>query len=182
MAGTVVPADYGFVILAASALGFQVLYHGARYAGGARRRFFGKTFWEQPEAKALLDEEKKITGKDKNRGGYPDMGNGRYAALLSHNDWLSFNFAQRAHLNYVEGIGSTLAFTLLGGIVYPRFCAATAAFYAVGREIYAAGYAKKGPAGRMAGAIVFDLALVALFGASLAAGWKIADVSKLLGF
>jgi hypothetical protein len=33
------------------------------------------------------------------KGGYPDMGNGRYAAKLSDDDWLKFNNYQRAHYN-----------------------------------------------------------------------------------
>ena len=35
------------------------------------------------------------------KGGYPDMGNGRYSEKLSYSDWIKFNNAQRAHLNFV---------------------------------------------------------------------------------
>jgi hypothetical protein len=123
------------------------------------------------------------TGEDKlPRGGYPDMGTGRYAALLPYASWYRFANAQRAHYNYVESVASVLTFSLLGGLHYPRFAAGATAGYVVGREVYAYLYSKKGPGARSAGALILDVALLALFGSAVASGLKIAGASKALGF
>jgi len=123
------------------------------------------------------------TGEDKlPRGGYPDMGTGRYAALLPYASWYRFANAQRAHYNYVESVASVLSFSLLGGLHYPRFAAGATAGYVVGREVYAYLYSKKGPGARSAGALILDVALLALFGSAVASGLKIAGASKALGF
>ena len=52
-------------------------------------------------------------------GGYPDMGSGRYSALLPYADWLSFNNAQRAHQNYIEGATSAVTLALVSGLKSP---------------------------------------------------------------
>ena len=52
----------------------------------------------------------------------------------------------------------------------PGFAAAAGAVYVVGREIFAAGYTNGGADKRMAGAIVLDLALVAMMGACVVGG------------
>lgn len=99
--------------------------------------------------------------------GYPDMGNGRYSQLLPIGDWIDINNAQRAHYNYVEGIASVLALLFAAGIFFPKFAAGAGATYIVGRALYTSGYKSSGAKGRGPGAIVLDLALVALFGAAL---------------
>lgn len=89
---------------------------------------------------------------------------------------------QRIHGNYVEGVSSAITFLLMGGLVYPRVSASAAAAYMLGREVFAAGYSKKGPEGRLYGAIILDLALLVMLGSAVGAGWRVAGVSKLLGF
>jgi len=54
--------------------------------------------------------------KDYPEEGYPDMGNGLYASKLDEEDWVTFNNAQRAHYNYLEGVASILALE-----VFPTF-------------------------------------------------------------
>lgn len=50
---------------------------------------------ETPGAKALLEDHKKATGESKfPRGGYPDMGNGRLAALLPYEAYYKFAVGQ----------------------------------------------------------------------------------------
>lgn len=46
--------------------------------------------------------------------------------------------------------------------------------YILGREAFAIGYASGGPNKRMLGATLIDLALVALFGATMYGGWLLA--------
>jgi hypothetical protein len=72
--------------------------------------------------------------------GYPDMGNGRYAAKLSDEDWVTFNNYQRAHYNYIEGIAVIVILTLMAGIWYPRLAVITGIAYIIGRQLYAIGY------------------------------------------
>jgi hypothetical protein len=47
------------------------------------------------------EEHKLVTGLDIEKGGYPDMGNGRYSAKLPYQEWYRFNNAQRVHNNFV---------------------------------------------------------------------------------
>lgn len=97
------------------------------------------------------------------------MGNGRYSALLTYAQWHEFNCAQRAHQNYVEQAASVVILVLAAGLYLPKFAAACGAAYMLGRALYSAGYASGGPAGRLVGAIILDIALVALF---VAAVWQ----------
>jgi len=41
------------------------------------------------------------------------MGSGLYASKLDEEDWVTFNNAQRAHYNYLEGVASILALEVL---------------------------------------------------------------------
>ncbi|OMH79252.1 Microsomal glutathione S-transferase 3 [Zancudomyces culisetae] len=92
---------------------------------------------------------------------YPDMGCGRYASKLSDKEWVEFNSAIRVHQNYVEQLPIAVGGVLLGGLYFPRFSAALGAVYVVGRFLYAQGYTKFGPKGRMAGAITANLSAIA---------------------
>ena len=169
------------------------------------------------------------------RGGYPDMGNGRFSDKLSFEDWAlcvfpsllsslpfpflcllsceltrlhhSFNNYQRCHYNYVEGVSTALTFLVcplriitsshhhintsshqhiitsshhhiitsktenpqkkkktISGLFYPQAAAAIGGLYIVGRAVFAIGYRRGGPNGRLPGALALDLALVAWLG------------------
>lgn len=91
------------------------------------------------------------------------MGSGRYTALLEYKDWYTFNCAQRAHQNYVEQAASIVILILLLGLYAPVVAAQAGLVYIIGREIYSYGYRSGGPAGRLVGAIMLDLALVFAF-------------------
>jgi hypothetical protein len=97
---------FGWVVISAAAIAAQIVVTGFRFVNGARSKAFGADFFRRAKDAGLLEEHKKATGSDKlPRGGYPDMGSGRFSALLPYGDWLAFNNAQRAHYNYVEGAG-----------------------------------------------------------------------------
>lgn len=169
--------EHGYVIIAAGLLAFQTTILGFRYAGMGRKVFNSKEFQDKAASTGLLEEHKKATGKDAlPRGGYPDHGTGRYSALLSYGDWLKFSWGQRVHGHAVENVATVFGMTILSGIVYPLYTAIAAGAYIVGREIYSAGYAKKGPDGRMAGVLLVDLAMLYLFGSCMAAGAKVAGL------
>ncbi len=164
-------------MIAGAVIGFHVIMTGFR-VGAARQKVFSKEFMASKEMSQLQDEHKKVTGEAIAKGGYPDMGNGRYSDKLSYEHYLLLNNAQRAHGNYIEGAGSIIAFTLLAGLFYPRLAASLAAAYVVGREVYTIGYTSKGPSGRMYGAIIFDLALLGLFGTAVYGGAQLAGLIK----
>lgn len=98
------------------------------------------------------------------------MGSGRYSQLLPYSSWLKFNSAQRVHANYVEGIASSLLALLGAGVFYPRAAVVAGFVFMLGREVYGIGY-MSGPSGRTAGAILLDVALVAMLGACGVGGW-----------
>lgn len=82
---------------------------------------------------------------------------------------VAFANAQRIHYNYVEGAASAILFSIVSGVYFPRYSAAASVAYMVGREAFAAGYASKtGPNNRIVGALILDLALVAMIGLSVA--------------
>lgn len=77
-------------------MAIQVVVQGFRFVGAARRAAFDGEYYRQSAVKALAEEHKKATGDAKlPRGGYPDMGSGRYSAHLSYGQWYAFNNAQR---------------------------------------------------------------------------------------
>ena len=92
------------------------------------------------------------------------MGSGRYSAKLTLEQWQDFNCAQRGHQNYVEGVATAMAIFLITGLFQTRLTIVLAAVYIVGRALYAAGYSAAGPKGRLVGAILYDIALLAGFG------------------
>lgn len=177
-----IPKEYGLVLAGAAAIGFHSLIQGGVYVGALRRKLFGDEFRASDAGKAVIEEHKKATGEESiAKGGYPDVGSGRYSAALPYADWLAFNNAQRAHGNYVEGLVPATLFPLIAGLHFPKTAAGSCLAYIIGREIYARGYAKQGADKRMAGAIVFDLALLTSFSLALCTGLRIAGGRKLLG-
>ena len=106
IAANIASPAFGYVVLAAAGISLQVLIHGFRFPGGTRGAVFGKNFHDEhksnPAYTQLLEEHKKATGEERlPRGGYPDMGTGRFAALLPYDKWLAFANAQRAHYKCV---------------------------------------------------------------------------------
>jgi len=146
-------SDYGYVIMTAGMIGFQIIITGGMISR-IRGKLFSKEFFENnfPEFKGHYP-----------RNGYPDMGSGRYSAKLSDSDWLTFNNYQRAHYNYVENVASILIFLLLSGLFYPRMSSLLGVFYIVGRFLYSLGYQTKGPRGRAIGSVFTNLSAVILF-------------------
>ena len=72
-----------------------------------------------------------------------------------------FNNAQRAHLNFVEQIATTLALVAIGGFFNPIVQASFGLAMFLGRIVYTIGYTRGGPTGRTIGAIIWDIGLVA---------------------
>jgi len=128
--------DYAWVILASAAIAFQI----------------GLTGHKVGKLRKKLDLP------------YPDMGDGRFSAKLSDQDWEEFSNHQRAHYNYVEQISSVQTVLLLSGIFYPRAAASLGLQYIIGRAAFSRGYRKHGAKGRLLGAKVQAFALLGLTG------------------
>ena len=67
--------NYGYVIIVGVLIGFQVLLIGFLFPGRAR----GQLFTEEYMKKHFGQEHINATGKEIVKGGYPDMGSGRYS-------------------------------------------------------------------------------------------------------
>lgn len=148
-----------------------------------RKAFKNQEFLNKKEVIALQDEHKKAFGTPINDMGYPDMGSGRYSALLPYSQWVEFNNAQRCHYNMVESSAPVLATVIVGGLFQPIACSILGIIYALGMIIFSYGYkSKKGADGRMIGATLRTLSTLALTGicfyhAALAGGFKLPNFS-----
>ena len=142
---------YKYVALTASLMMFHYIITGFT-AGGARGKIFTPEFMEEnfgreherhyPEGSGVALSKK---------GGFPDMGSGRYADKLSYKSWFEFNNAQRIHYNYLESVTSIVCWLLIAGMNYPKVAIAFGALYILGRIMYHIGYNTKGPNGRIIG-------------------------------
>lgn len=90
------------------------------------------------------------------------------------------------HQNYVEALPLTLALIAVNGQERPAFTAGCTAVFMIGRALYAAGYTAEGPKGRRTGALVGEVAQMALLCGALVSAYKAAPamlsgLKKLLG-
>lgn len=115
-------------------------------------------------------EHKNSTGLDIEKGGYPDMGNGRYSSRLSYEQWYRFNNAQRVHYNFLEFAVPHIVTHFVAGIYFPVVASALGVVLIIARFLYSVGYVTGGPKGRVIGAITGDLVFLAHFGLALASG------------
>ena len=148
-------SDHAILLSSIVAIAFQCLITGF-VAGGTRKRAFNKEFMERNFGEIHF----KTFGNEIGQGGYPDMGNGRYAERLDYKEWYDFNNRQRAHYNFIEHIVVILPFLLIGGIALPVVAGILGWIYFVGRIAYTIGYVKGGPKGRLIGALTLDVALL----------------------
>ncbi len=141
--------DYRFVLLTAALVCFHFLITGF-FAGSMRSKLFSKDFMER---NFKTEHERYFPGQDVPKGGYPDMGNGRYSQKLTYKEWFEFNTAQRIHYNYLEGVTGLVIWILVGGLAYPWVAVGLGSAHILGRIIFHVGYSLKGPQGRLVGAI-----------------------------
>ncbi len=170
-------------------MALHVFLTGITKGSRVRTQIFSKEYVERlqstTEGRQLIDDYKTLLHKDNQQlldkkpiekfiiGGWPDNGGGRFSQFLSFEEWYRFNNAQRAHLNYVEGLSTVLTFLLIGGLRAPVLCAITGGVHIVAREIFAYGYTHNGPTGRILGGILSSTSMFVLFGAALYTGIQI---------
>ena len=85
------------------------------------------------------EHEQAYPGKNIGRGGYPDMGCGRYSEKLSYKDWFNFNSRQRVHYNMLENLTQIVACTLIAGLGFAWPTIVLAALVLIGRLVYTIG-------------------------------------------
>jgi glutathione S-transferase len=105
------------------------------------------------------------------------MGCGRFSDLLTYEEWVKFNCAQRGHQNALETQPAALATLFASGSLYPITASILGGAYGVGRILYAAGYIRSGPGGRLIGVLLADVGLLGLIGCAIRAGLKVAGVA-----
>eukprot|EP00746_Dinoflagellata_sp_MGD_P007249 gnl/MRDRNA2_/MRDRNA2_114312_c0_seq1.p1 gnl/MRDRNA2_/MRDRNA2_114312_c0~~gnl/MRDRNA2_/MRDRNA2_114312_c0_seq1.p1 ORF type:complete len:183 (-),score=37.22 gnl/MRDRNA2_/MRDRNA2_114312_c0_seq1:34-582(-) len=174
-----VSGDFGYVMIAAGVISVQAVFMGGGIMALRKQFFASPEFKDALEKSGMLDEHKKAFPEQPTGPllGYPDMGHGRYAALLPYDQWVTFNNAQRAHHNMLEALPSVLTVLVLAGLYTPRTAAGLGFVYFVARIMYAQGYkGKKGAKGREAGAILGALTMLGLFGLTVYGGLKISRV------
>lgn len=163
--------DFGYAVIAAALEALEVILIGFMVSGRAR----GKVFQDDILAAKFGDEHRAATGQNMNKGGYPDMGTGRYSDTLSYSDWLYFNKAQRIHYNLVEQVGSMITFTLLAGIYYPKWAFGNGLGWIVARVLYCGYLNDKGAEDpfRRIGAIMGDITLLLNFICAFGSGIRL---------
>ncbi len=144
-----IPEEYPWTILACIALCLECVLVSILIVVPARKRYFYGDFMK---ANFKKEHEESFPGTKLSPLGFPDSGSGRYSEKLTYKDWVSFNNAQRAHLNIVEQIHFLLVFFLIIGLVLPRLTMYFAWLGVFGRAAYVIGYIVKGPNARLFGA------------------------------
>ena len=80
---------------------------------------------------------------------------------LLHPRRYKFNCAQRGHQNALETLPAALASLFAAGAVFPVTASVLAGAFGVGRLLYARGYRRRGPNGRVIGVVIADIGAAA---------------------
>jgi hypothetical protein len=125
--------------------------------GSQRRKYFPEDYMRR-----FNNIHNNEVGGDVHKGGYPDMGNGRYSVDLKYNEWFVFNNWQRAHYNYLEQLTPVLIWIFISMFYAPLAAGILGFVYFIGRILYTWGYVGS-PNKRIFGAIILDLSFLGLF-------------------
>lgn len=169
---TQIDKDYKWVLLTASLMLFHFTVTGF-FAGARRSKTFNQEFMDE-HFKGT--HERFFPGDKVPKGGYPDMGQGRYSEKLDYKTWFEFNVAQRIHYNYLESVTSVVTWLMIGGLMYAWYAVAAGSVYMIARIIYHIGYSLKGPQGRLIGFLLERLSSIALVVLSVISPLKMAGV------
>ena len=163
--------EHGYVLITAASLAFEIILTGFILVGINRSKAFSEEYLEDNYG----DEHKRATGFTIPKGGFPDMGTGRYSQRLSYGKWLALNQAQRVHYNFIEQIVPILVFVILGGLEFPILATIFGGLYFIGRIFFCFYVSKKGSAHpmRIAGAGICDVALLGSFIVAIISGIEI---------
>ena len=162
--------NYRWVMLVASIMMIHFIVTGF-FAGSGRKNAFSEEFLEknfkEEHEKAFPEGSSAALQRKLPKGGYPDMGSGRFSDKLAYKEWYLFNLGQRIHYHYLESVTSVVCWLLIAGLLYPWVAVAFGSAFIVGRIIFHIGYAIKGPKGRLIGFLICQLSAIVLFAFSL---------------
>ena len=158
----VISRDYLLTLGSAVLLGTHYIILGLM-TSVTRRKFFPQAWMEEN----FGQEHEEAFGEKIGAGGYPDVGEGRYAKALGLRQWEALNNALRGFQNYKENITMYIGITLVSGLYYPIFAAGCCAALLAGRLLYAIGYSFKGANWRLPGATITFIAFILLVGSAL---------------
>lgn len=130
------PDNYKWVCLSVTGLVLQCFFMGFIYINRLR----SKTFTQEYMTTHFKDVQIAEIGKPPKKGGYPDIGCGKYADKLTIQEWMKFNSGFRGHMNFVENLPAMVYLTLLLGLFYPITAASFGLAHFVLRFLYIAGY------------------------------------------
>ena len=152
--------EFGWVLLVVTALVATVYFMG--FAVYKRRRFVMK---EEYLEQFTTQHMEAFPGQQKaSVEGFPDTGSGRYSAVMSYSDWLTFNNAQRGHLNSIEQLPFLVGGLLFIGFAFPLTAAIMGALLVPARIAYFVGYTNYGPKARLPGILLEDLIKLGMIG------------------
>merc|ERR1712096_193285 len=97
----------------------------------------------------------------------PEHGLGRLSSSLHIADWVDFQNAQRAHLNYLETLSLTQSALAVSGYFYPKPASILALIHLLGRQIYCSSF-RSSPSKRATGFVILSLTNLAMFGLGVA--------------
>ena len=145
-------------MLAVSLLVLEAFAFGIVFAGKPRMQHFNKEHMDQFEAehKATMPDSAPVVG------GWPDAGEGRYAAKLSYKSWATLNNAFRVQVQTSETLPTYITVFCLAGLYLPLLTLIAAYCNVVGRLIFAVMYSSKGANWRVIGSLLGNLPLYSL--------------------
>ena len=146
------------ILLACSILCILCFMIGPCVVAPARFKTFTKEFMEQFKE----EHQAAFPGTEPSVGGFPDAGDGRYARKLGYKEWVTFNNAQRVHMNFVEQLPIVLTILCICGLFLPKITMYVGFINAGARVIYTIMYVTKGGDSRVLGAVGGSLPLYCL--------------------
>ena len=153
----VLPKLYGYVLFVVVLTCFYALLIGFLGTAAYRKRYFTEDFMQNN----FGTEHELITGSKIQKGGYPDMGSGRYTMKAGYQAWYLFNLGARTHANLMENLPQVVICLLIIGLWSPLTAIVMGTINLAMRLGYANAYTKD-PSARIKWFMVLALNQLAL--------------------
>ena len=172
----ILPPEYPYVMLVAGIVAFEVLLVGFLGPGRERSKYFSKQFMEENFGRQIMDDPTLKQEDTRNlKGGYPDMGSGRYSDKFTYEQWFSWNRLQRGHLNFLETVTIVCFLTLITGMELPWLAIGLCGTYGLFRPLF---FMKNRLVGFVPGVLcTFGLFFASLYTCFVAYGKTYVDLS-----
>ena len=168
----VLPKEYPLILLSCVVLCIECFLIGMCVVAPKRFKYFNKEFMDQFNE----EHEAAFPGTKPAVGGFPDAGEGRYAAKLPYEAQMKFNYAMRVHMNFVEQLPMLLSILCISGLFIPKVTMYVGFINAGARIIYTIMYVMRGGNYRVLGAVAGSLPLYGLAIATMV--FAIKEVAK----